>query len=108
MVVRWFRDNYRAKRDDHHDRREVAPALAEIKSLLSADKDFLKPLVRTALEDVLEAKMTEALGAAKGDRVEGRLGYRSELLQPLADDAHSQNRARNPAGPSGAVLDPAV
>ena len=53
------------------------PALAEIKSLLSADKDFLKPLVRAVLQEVLEAEMTEALGAAKGERVEGRLGYRS-------------------------------
>jgi putative transposase len=29
------------------------------------------------LQEVLEAEMTEALGAAKGERVEGRLGYRS-------------------------------
>jgi putative transposase len=56
---------------------KLRPALAEIKSLLSADKDFLKPLVRTVLQEVLEAEMTEALGAAKGERAEGRLGYRS-------------------------------
>jgi len=56
---------------------KLQPALAEIKSLLSADKDFLQPLVRTVLQEVLEAEMTEALGAAKGERVEGRLGYRS-------------------------------
>jgi len=56
---------------------KLRPALAEIKSLLSADKDFLKPLVRTVLQEVLEAEMTEALGAAKGERAEARLGYRS-------------------------------
>jgi len=56
---------------------KLRPALAEIKSLLSADKDFLKPLVRAVLQEVLEAEMTEALGAAKGERAEGRLGYRS-------------------------------
>src|SRR5262245_60641213 len=56
---------------------KLRPALAEIKSLLSADKDFLKPLVRTVLQEVLEAEMTEALGASKGERAEGRLGYRS-------------------------------
>ena len=56
---------------------KLRPALAEIKSLLSADKDFLKPLVRAVLQEVLEAEMTEALGAAKGERVEARLGYRS-------------------------------
>src|SRR5690348_8969452 len=31
----------------------------------------------TALEEVLEAEMTEALGAEKGERTVGRLGYRS-------------------------------
>jgi putative transposase len=56
---------------------KLRPTLAEIKSLLSADKDFLKPLVRTVLQEVLEAEMTDALGAAKSERVEGRLGYRS-------------------------------
>jgi transposase-like protein len=56
---------------------KLRPALAEIKSLLSADKDFLKPLVRAVVQEVLEAEMTEALGAAKGERIEGRLGYRS-------------------------------
>jgi transposase-like protein len=56
---------------------KLRPTLAEIKSLLSADKDFLKPIVRAVLQEVLETEMTEALGAAKGERVEGRLGYRS-------------------------------
>jgi transposase-like protein len=44
---------------------------------LSTDKEFLKPIVRAILQEVLEAEMTEALGAGKGERVEGRLGYRS-------------------------------
>jgi putative transposase len=34
-------------------------------------------LVRTALQEVLEAEMTEALGAEKAERTAGRLGYRS-------------------------------
>jgi transposase-like protein len=33
--------------------------------------------VRTALQDVLEAEMTEALGTEKGERATGRMGYRS-------------------------------
>jgi Transposase, Mutator family len=33
--------------------------------------------VRTALEEVLEAEMTEALSAEKGERTAGRQGYRS-------------------------------
>jgi putative transposase len=56
---------------------KLRPTLAEIKALLASDKDFLKPIVRAVLQEVLEAEMTEALGAAKGERVESRLGYRS-------------------------------
>jgi len=56
---------------------KLRPTLAEIKALLASDKDFLKPIVRAVLQEVLEAEMTEALGAGKGERVEGRLGYRS-------------------------------
>jgi putative transposase len=56
---------------------KLRPTLAEIKGLLSTDKEFLKPIVRAILQEVLEAEMTEALGAGKGERVEGRLGYRS-------------------------------
>jgi len=32
--------------------------------------------VRTALQEVLEAEMTVALGAEKGERAAGRQGYR--------------------------------
>jgi putative transposase len=55
----------------------LRPMLAEIKASLAADGDFLKPIIRTVLQEVLEAEMTEALGAAKGERTEGRIGYRS-------------------------------
>ena len=37
----------------------------------------MRALVRTALQEMLEAEMTEALGAEKGERAEGRQGYRS-------------------------------
>jgi transposase-like protein len=48
-----------------------------VKGLLEGDKEFLKPLIQATLQEVLEADMTEALGAEKGERTEGRLGYRS-------------------------------
>src|SRR5262245_40278273 len=48
----------------------------DVKALLAGDEEFLRALVRTALEEVLEAEMTEALGAEKGERTAGRLGYR--------------------------------
>jgi transposase-like protein len=56
---------------------KLRPTLAEIKSLLASDKDFLKPIVRAVLQEVLEQEMTDTLGAGKGERIEGRLGYRS-------------------------------
>jgi transposase-like protein len=36
------------------------------------DEEFLRALVRTPLQEVLEAEMTEALGAEKGERAAGR------------------------------------
>jgi putative transposase len=49
----------------------------DVKALLAGDEEFLRALTRTALEEVLEAEMTEALGAEKGERTAARLGYRS-------------------------------
>jgi putative transposase len=47
-----------------------------INALVAEDKEFLKPLI-SALQEVLEAEMTEAPGAEKSKRSESRLGYRS-------------------------------
>src|SRR6201998_2651735 len=49
----------------------------DVKALLAGDEEFLRALVRTALQEVLEVEMTEALGAEKSERTAGRLGYRS-------------------------------
>ena len=49
----------------------------EVLATLMADRDFLKPIVTSALQEILETEMTEALGAGKGERTEGRLGYRA-------------------------------
>jgi Transposase, Mutator family len=58
-------------------RRQGKSGTIDIKALLAEDEEFLRALVRTALQEVLEAEMTEALGAEKGERVAGRQGYRS-------------------------------
>ena len=50
---------------------------ADLKALVASDPDFVRSLMRTALQEVLEAEMTETVGAAKGARTEDRLGYRS-------------------------------
>lgn len=50
---------------------------AELKQVLTEDTDFLRPLMQMVLQEVLEAEMDEAVGAAKSERAEGRKGYRS-------------------------------
>jgi transposase-like protein len=49
----------------------------ELKQALMQDGDFLKPLVQLVLQELLEAEMEDTLGASKGERAEGRKGYRS-------------------------------
>ena len=49
----------------------------DVKALVAEDEDFLRALVRAALQEVLEAEMTEAVGAEKGERTAERQGYRS-------------------------------
>jgi putative transposase len=58
-------------------KRQGKSGTIDVKALLRADEEFLRALVRTALQEVLEAEMTEALGAEKASgqrsgRVTGR------------------------------------
>ena len=52
-------------------------SVQEIKELIAGEEDILRPLIGAVLQEVLEAEMSQALGAEKGERIEGRLGYRS-------------------------------
>ena len=45
--------------------------------MMAEDDEFLRPMVRAVIQEFLEAEMAEAVGAEKGERVEGRLSYRS-------------------------------
>ena len=58
-------------------KRQGKSGTIDVKAVLAEDEEFLRALVRTALQEVLEAEMTEALGAEKSERAAGRLGYRS-------------------------------
>src|SRR5947199_2716572 len=58
-------------------KRQVKSGTIDVKALVAEDEEFLRALVRTALQEVLEAEMTAALGAEKGERAAGRQGYRS-------------------------------
>ena len=58
-------------------KRQSKSGTIDIKAVLAEDEEFLRALVRMALQEVLEAEMTEALGAEKGERASSRQGYRS-------------------------------
>ena len=57
--------------------RRVNKETKEIKAVMAEDADFLRPLVRSVMQEFLEAEMAVAVGAEKSERVEGRLSYRS-------------------------------
>lgn len=49
----------------------------EIKTILSQDHDFLKPVLSKILQEILEAEMNKILGANQYERSESRSGYRA-------------------------------
>jgi putative transposase len=56
---------------------EGKPTLATVKDLLAANPDSLRAVVRAVMQEMLEAEMTDALGAEKSERTPARLGYRA-------------------------------
>ncbi len=58
-------------------RQSPTRSVNELKAHLAEEPDLLRPLVQLAVQEFLEAEMNEALGAGKGGRCAGRLGYRS-------------------------------
>ncbi len=56
---------------------EGNPTLSLVKDVLAAQPDGLREIVRAVMQEMLEAEMTDALGAEKGERTSARLGYRS-------------------------------
>ena len=57
--------------------KQVTSGTIDIQALLESEGDYLKAMVSAIVEATLEAEMTTALGAEKGERTAGRLGYRS-------------------------------
>jgi putative transposase len=57
--------------------KNVKRSKQDIKALMAADEDFLRPMVKVILQEMLEAEMSEAVGAGKGERSAERCGYRS-------------------------------
>ena len=57
--------------------RKLKAGVARLEGLVAQDRDLLKALVKEALDQLLQAEMAEFLGAAPGERTQGRIGYRS-------------------------------
>jgi putative transposase len=60
-----------------NDEPKVTLDVAQVKSVLMEQPDFLAPVVQAAVQSILEVEMAECLQAGKHERSEGRLGYRS-------------------------------
>lgn len=58
-------------------KKDVSAAVVTLKELIGGDEDLFREAVRAYVQEVLEQEMTAAVGAGKGERTEGRLGYRS-------------------------------
>src|SRR5215475_1667956 len=69
------------ERDHTMTRREGKGEVVALKGLLLRDEEFVRSAVQSLVQEALEAEMTEAIGAAKGDRTEGRVSYRSGYYQ---------------------------
>lgn len=57
--------------------RKLKPVRPRLEALMAQDRDLLKALVKEALDQILQAEMTEFLGAAPGERSALRAGYRA-------------------------------
>jgi putative transposase len=56
---------------------EAKPAIAAVNELFAKSPDGLREIVRAVMQEMLEAEMTDAVGAEKGERSAARLGHRS-------------------------------
>ena len=89
-------------------KRQVKSGTIDVKAILAEDEEFSRALVRTALQEVLEAEMTEALSAEKGERAAGRQGYRSGYYGRTLITRVGKLELRGSAGSNRAFLDRAV
>ena len=65
------------EREHTMTQRKSTPGRTDLKALAADDQDFLRQIVRVAVQQFLEAEMTDASGAGPGERTEDRLGYRT-------------------------------
>ncbi len=78
------------------------------KALLSEDADLMRELVRHVMQEILEAEMTETIGAGPGERTEGRQGYRAGYYPRTLVTRVGKLESRIPRGPGGLFLQRAL
>ena len=72
---------------------EGKPAIAAVKELFAASPDGLREIVRAVVQEMLEAEMTDVLGAGKSERdyqeFRVRAGHNGKNGDPQCPDAES-------------------
>lgn len=58
-------------------RKQNSAKQVDWKAMMAEQQDFLRPLIREVLQQVMEGEMDELLGAEKSERTSSRVGYRS-------------------------------
>jgi putative transposase len=58
-------------------RKQNSAKQVDWKAMIAEQQDFLRPLIREVLQQVMEGEMDELLGAEKSERTSSRVGYRS-------------------------------
>ena len=69
------------EREHTMTRKEAKAGVVDLKALLEREADYLRAMVQSIVQATLEAEMTEAIGAEKGERAATRLSYRSGYYQ---------------------------
>jgi putative transposase len=74
-VIQAATNKRRRKMAEHHRRSDEQ--IAQEQQVLTDDPSFLEEIVRSALQQILEAEMTAHIGAAPHERTESRTGQRN-------------------------------
>jgi putative transposase len=58
-------------------RKQDSAKAVDWKEVMRGQEDFLRPLIREVIQQVLEAEMEEVVGAERSERTPNRQGYRA-------------------------------
>jgi transposase-like protein len=96
-------------------RKQNSAKKLDVGGVLAGQGDFLRPLIREVVQQVMEAEMDEAIGAEKSERTPNRIEYRSgdygrtlitragKLALRVPQDRQAGSGPRYSSGTSGAI-----